>query len=354
MVFFSKKKRCESVQSSSYSIASSRTLSRSSSFLDEKPFKVLLVGQIYQDTILKVDAYPQEDSKSQSVQQMRCGGNCVNTAEVLVQFSRTCPYVMSAVGPKETTAMLLTQLESKGIKTSTCYHRKQPTPSCYIISTQQTGSRTIISCNTIQGITKDEFARRLEMNKISKTMSLDFDPRQPTFHWAHFEGRNVSDTLLQIDWIETKAKREGWRDKITISVEIEHPDRPLIDDLVDKGDVVFFSKLYAEKRGYTNSEDFIRYAQMRCKPGAILFCTWGAQGATCSSKIGDILHAPAVPCQVVDCIGAGDTFIAAVIHGLGRGYSLWSTLTFACELASRKVSQFGFNQLLMDEDELIN
>jgi ketohexokinase len=70
--------------------------------LNSKSVNVLIVGQVYQDTIMTVDYYPQEDTKMRSSHtQQRRGGNCVNTAEVLAQFPKMNPFVMSAIGPKE-------------------------------------------------------------------------------------------------------------------------------------------------------------------------------------------------------------------------------------------------------------
>ncbi|ORE20085.1 Ribokinase-like protein [Rhizopus microsporus] len=195
---------------------------------------------------------------------------------------------MSALGPKDTCDTLLSQLEAKGIMTSACLYRKEPTPSSYIIQSKQTGTRTIISANTIQDITKNEFIQKIETIKTR-------------FNWIHFEGRN--------------------------------------------GDVVFFSKLYAEKRGYDDPSCFLRDYQTRCKSSAILFCTWGAKGATCLHH-GNIFHSPALPVeQVVDTIGAGDTFVAGIICYLSQGYELDVALRCACHLASKKVSQFGFERL---------
>lgn len=82
-----------------------------------------------------------------------------------------------------------------------------------------------------------------------------------------------------------------------------------------------------------------------CQIRAILFCTWGAQGATCLFK-GEILHSSVLAqAQVVDTVGAGDTFIAGVIYCMSRGHTLLTTLKFSCEMASRKVSRSGFDGL---------
>ncbi|KAI7879027.1 Ribokinase-like protein [Lichtheimia hyalospora FSU 10163] len=207
---------------------------------------------------------------------------------------------MSALGPKITTKSLINQMDVAGIDTSTCLFRNEPTPSSYIIQSNATGSRTIISNSTIDDITVDEFAQELESKM---TLSKD---GVPPFHWVHFEGRNIDQA----------------------------------------GDVVFFSKLFAKRRGYDNAAAFLHHVKAQCKPEAIIYCTWGSQGATCLSPDNILHHAPAIKVeQVMDAIGAGDTFIAGIIFSLLRNMSLPLSLQFACELASRKVAQQGFSGL---------
>lgn len=64
---------------------------------------VLLVGQIYLDTILFVSKFPEEDTKLRANDtQQRIGGNTCNTAQVLTQFHHINVCYMSAVGSRET------------------------------------------------------------------------------------------------------------------------------------------------------------------------------------------------------------------------------------------------------------
>ena len=64
--------------------------------------RVLLVGQLYLDTILHVDHFPEEDSKLRANKvEKRLGGNTCNTAQVLAQFHRTLQvHYLSAVGSR--------------------------------------------------------------------------------------------------------------------------------------------------------------------------------------------------------------------------------------------------------------
>lgn len=94
-------------------------------------------------------------------------------------------------------------------------------------------------------------------------------------------------------------------------------------------------------------------------PSVILICTWGDQGATAVRYFGegknsiwatarawfplnDAVNDP----EVVDTVGAGDTFIAGFIFCSTHRYmSLDQKLSYATELASRKVYQDGFDGL---------
>ena len=63
-----------------------------------------------------------------------------------------------------------------------------------------------------------------------------------------------------------------------------------------------------------------------------------------------MLHSPAFPpARVVDTVGAGDTFNAALIFQVAGGNAdVASTLRFACAVAGRKVGQRGFAGLSRD------
>ncbi|NEY92232.1 carbohydrate kinase family protein [Tabrizicola oligotrophica] len=73
---------------------------------------------------------------------------------------------------------------------------------------------------------------------------------------------------------------------------------------------------------------------------ARLVRTAAADGA--AALDGDrILRAPGHKVDVVDVTGAGDTFGAALVWGLGRGRDFGSALTFATAAASRAVTRHG-------------
>ncbi|KAF9981277.1 hypothetical protein BGZ75_007470 [Mortierella antarctica] len=314
----------------SFSGGSSGTSGNSSnnSYISSNPGSkvgIYLVGATYLDTILHVDNFPAEDTKQRAERvEQRRGGNAANTAEVLGQDPRAKVWYMSSMPSPVASKVLLKALEESNVKTDACvYHSSQLSPpQAYIISASNPQTRTIISHSTLPDLTLEEFIKKFDvacMRAVSDIVQMSCP-----FRWIHFEGRGA-ETYKMIDHIESVYIRQGWRQKLTISVEFEKGDRPGIKNLLQQADVCFFSKLYAETLGFDRPEDFLASIGDYCKP---------------TSSAGKID-------MVMDSVGAGDTFIAGIILALGvRGYDIGRGLRFACELASLKCTQYGFKRLL--------
>ncbi|MFH8381655.1 carbohydrate kinase [Kitasatospora sp. NPDC018058] len=71
--------------------------------------------------------------------------------------------------------------------------------------------------------------------------------------------------------------------------------------------------------------------------------TLGAEGAFALSSDGGREQAPAVPVQVADTVGAGDSFMAALLHARAFGTDLAGCLAQAVTAAALTVSRFGAN-----------
>lgn len=102
----------------------------------------------------------------------------------------------------------------------------------------------------------------------------------PVFKWFHFEGRNVVESEKIAQWInwkvinpivgdysKTHRPPAKWLEKTSIlSVEFEKPDREGIETLFKHADVCFFSKTFAEGKGFDQPTDFLdKYARKKAK-----------------------------------------------------------------------------------------
>ncbi|PLN78745.1 putative ketohexokinase [Aspergillus taichungensis] len=301
------------------------------------------VGACYIDTILTAPHYPGEDEKlrASSITRRR-GGNCPNSIEVLHQLIQHCPSKtdlqlgLVSVLPTKSSAGVQ-QVQSSlppGVDLSHCIYREQfsEPASSYIIKSEASGSRTIVNYNELPEMEIDEFSSIADrLGQYSRLF--------------HFEGRIPDVTVECIRYLRQQFPN------VIVSVEVEKPQRPGLEMLAAVADIVFYSKSWALGNGYKSAEECL-HGQAAVTPKATsLYCTWGQEGAWgLDKRAGQTFHGSAYTppgFQVVDTIGAGDTFIGGILytHISNKDFSLLESLQFANRLAGLKVAQEGFSGL---------
>ncbi|XP_037108480.1 ketohexokinase isoform X3 [Syngnathus acus] len=247
---------------------------------------ILCVGLVCLDIISVVDTFPQEDSDSRCVsQRWQRGGNASNSCTVLSLLGSPCAFMGSlCAGPV---------------------------------------------ASNIRDVTSDDFSQ------------LDLT----TFKWIHWEGRNAEQQLKMMAAVVRHNAALPRHLRITVSVEIEKP-REKLYQLFPHADVVFVSKDVARHLGFTTPQSALQGLRGRLRAGAVLICAWAEKGADAVDADGTLLHSDAFPPKrVVDTLGAGDTFNAAVIHKLANGCSLQDALTFGCSVAGAKCGFHGYDAI---------
>lgn len=281
--------------------------------------RILAVGIATLDIINSVDGYPREDEEVRATAQRRCrGGNATNTLVILSQRGHDCAWA-GVLADERDAAEIVTDLNRYNIDLSavmTVTHGKVPTS--YVIHNSRNGSRSIVHYRDLPEYPASAF------DKIDLTH----------FDWLHFEGRNVDDTRRML----TRVRSE--HPALPISLEIEK-ERPAIESLFTFADVLLFSRPFARGRGFENATEFL-HAMRPMAPKAQLTCTWGELGAFGLDHDGNTYHSPAFPPpQVVDTLGAGDTFNAGIIDALSRNENLQQALSNGCRIAGRKCGNEG-------------
>ncbi|XP_071370600.1 ketohexokinase, partial [Centroberyx affinis] len=315
--------------------------------MEEK--KILCVGLVCLDIINVVDKYPEEDTDSRCVsQRWQRGGNASNLSTVLSLLGAPCAFMGSlAAGP--VADFILDDFQKYPIDVSLLSEHAQCCfPASVIISNITNGSRTILHMNSF--IVGDFMKRAVDISCVawqvegetpcaccvvcpasgSRTVILsdmnlpdvtaaDFskvDLRQ--FKWIHWEGRNAAEQVKMIQQVKLYNDSLPQQRRITVSVEIEKTREPLYQ-LFPHGDVVFISKDVAKHFGFHSAAAALSGLYSRVKEGAVLICAWAEDGADALGPDGQVVHSDAFPPEaLVDTLGAGDTFNAAVIFTLSN------------------------------------
>jgi ketohexokinase len=284
--------------------------------------RILAIGIATLDIINRLDGYPAEDAEVRAVAQRVCrGGNATNTLAVLSQFGHRVSW--GGVWVEEPDARhIQADLDAHGIDYSACRRLTDgKLPTSYITLNQRNGSRTIVHYRDLPEFRCEDF-QRIELQG---------------FDWLHFEGRNVAETAAMLRHARNRVPH------IPRSLEVEKP-REGIETLFADADLLLFSPDYARSRAM--APEALLHAVHREQPRADLFCTAGAAGAMALDRGGQLYRSRAFPPrEVLDTLGAGDTFNAAVIDGYLRALPVGELLGRACRVAGAKVGQLGLQAL---------
>ncbi len=280
--------------------------------------RILGVGIATLDIINLLERYPEEDQETRALAQRRArGGNATNTLVVLAQLGHRCAW--AGMLPLEPDSLLVEEdLARWGVDTGPVVRPASgKLPVSCILASRATGSRTIVHYRDLPEYPASAFER------------LELAP----YRWIHFEGRAIEELGPMLE----RAKRQG----ISVSLEVEKP-RAGIEPLFSLADVLLFSRSYARSRECETPADFLR---RRVPAGKVAFLAWGAEGGWCREADGTLHHRPAPSIRVVESVGAGDVFNAAVIHGCLQRWPAPRILEKAVALSAAKCEREGFDGL---------
>ncbi|KAH9499008.1 hypothetical protein Btru_004211 [Bulinus truncatus] len=327
---------------------------------DQSKLKVLCIGMACVDFVNIVKEFPLEDS-DQRIQNYywQRGGNASNNCTVLSLISVPCEFmgILGNVGVEA--SWIKEDFDTFGIGTIHSPIKDAQCPVATIILNQKNGSRTIL------------FFPRDRPELSYDDFNFKFEKDFSTYAWVHFEMcKNVSEISLMIDNV-LDFRRTSLMDKPVISIEIEKPEFPDYGTVLNKADIVFLSKDYALSKGFINAKEAVQKLNSLCKTGAILVCAWGEEGAALSFHGGVITSPALTDIDIVDTLGAGDTFVSGFIGSLYKQKfsathlelhrcdimmhkMLELALQYACQLAGLKCSMYGYTGLKDSYRSILN
>jgi len=283
---------------------------------------ILLIGISTLDIINQVDHYPKEDSEIRATNQIiRCGGNASNSAIVLQQLGMKA-FLLSKLADDTNASLVLAELARRNVDTSLCpIQKNSATPTSYITSNTQNGSRSIIHYRNLNELSAGDFTG-IELSN---------------FDWLHFEARNC----VQLEIMLQHAK--GLNKPISIELE---KNRDSIEHIMPYADILLISRPFAISHGFDNAESCLKHFSNLFK-NKIITCTWGEEGAWVYANATFTHQAAFTIDNPIETLGAGDTFNAAFISAIVKKASPEQALRFASRIAANKCQQTGFDKLII-------
>jgi len=302
----------------------------SNTIVNENKKTVLCVGMCVLDIVHVCSTFPVEDSDKRSKHgRWQRGGNASNNCTVLRQLGVQCEFLGSLTNLKMF-EFVLADITSRKINYKHCPYHNAEAPLSSIILNESTGSRTIVHSNpNMPSLTYDDF-KKVNLND---------------YGWINFEARNPEETSKMMEMVVAHNKELDVPERIMISLDIE---KIQLDNLklVNFADVVILGKDLAVHLGYENKTMAVYNFRKLTRSGNIIICPWGTDGVAALDANDTLFTADAYPADVVvDSLGAGDTFAAAIIFALYQNYSLNFAIQFASRLAGVKVTFFGYDKI---------
>jgi ketohexokinase len=280
--------------------------------------RILLVGTATLDLVFGLDHHPGPDEEMRARSLRICrGGNAANTAVVLSRLGHQAEF-LGVLADAPETAVIERDLSAHGVTYAQCPRLpgRPPTSSIYL----NAGNRSIVHYRDLPELAAQEL------------LGVDV----AGYDWLHFEGRNIAALADMMVDARTRAPA------LPISLELEKP-RAGLEALFGFADLLICSRGFSLHHGHEAPQDFLHWMS-GCAPQATVVVAWGEAGAFGLMPGGPACHASAIRLtDVVDTLGAGDTFNAGMLDAITKAVPLDRALAQACALAGRKCGIHGFD-----------
>lgn len=168
------------------------------------------------------------------------------------------------------------------------------------------------------------------------------------YGWIHFDGRNRDEVRKMIRHV--RQMEAAHQLKIKISIQLEKRRIELKEFFEEDIDYFLVEKDFVQELNCESPMDCLKIIPSMIKSEtACIIVPWSDKGAFALDKrSGDMFHSPSYTPKagVIDTLGAGDTFAAALIHGLhAADMTLEEAIGYACRVASAKCGMVGFGEL---------
>lgn len=289
----------------------------------EKKFDLLVVGEINPDLILSGDVIPEfgQVEKLVSSARLTVGSSSVIFACGAAKLGLKVAFV-GLCGSDVFGRFMLEEMRKRDLDVS----------GVIVRDNQQTGLSVILNHFEDRAI--------LTYSGLISSLKVDDIPRQLLFECRHL---HVSSFFLQTGLkaglldLFSEAKDLG----LTTSLDTNYDPAEkwdVFDRLLSSTHIIFLNE--QEALSFSGEKNLDKAAEIIGKSVDLLVVKRGAKGAFCIQE-GHTVQADAIQVDVVDTVGAGDSFDAGFIFGYLQGWNLKRSLELGCACGGLSAQKIG-------------
>lgn len=315
--------------------------------IDPSVPRLTTVGYVSVDYTACLDRLPEREERRLADQIVKSiGGPAANVAVIAAGIGQPFPVVASiitAIGLDQDSDWAAAELSHRRVDLIIPRERRSGRLNRALVLVEANGRRTIV--------TEPSLLDAVDVQHFVETT----DPSM-TRWWLHLEGYQVPGQIAAV----AKARAKGFKTSMQATGLPPEWLRAHAGEVFGSFDLVV---LHRETLG-----------QLPCMPGDIragladlvaktraagphgpklVIVTLGADGAAAVTRDGAIIEARALPVDVVDTTGAGDSFVGSFLAAWLNDCPLPQALRLACAAGSLQVTRFGAQELRPSASELI-
>jgi ribokinase len=315
--------------------------------IDASVPRLTTVGYVSVDYTACLDRLPLREERRLADEIVKSiGGPAANVAAIAAGLGQPFPVVASiitAIGLDQDSDWAAAELSRRRVDLIIPRERRSGRLNRALVLVEASGRRTIV--------TEPSLLDAVDVQRFVATT----DPAT-TRWWLHLEGYQVPSQIAAI----AAARAKGFRTSMQATGLPPHWLRNHADAVFAAFDLVVLHRETLKLLPSVSGDIRAGLADLAARARAagsrgpeLVIVTLGADGAAAVTRDGAIVEAPALPVDVIDTTGAGDSFVGSFLAAWLNDCPLPQALRLACAAGSLQVTRFGAQELRPTAADLI-
>ena len=309
--------------------------------------RLTTVGYVSVDYTACLDRLPEREERLLAKEIVKSiGGPAANVAAIAAGLGQPFPVaasIITSIGVDQDSDWAAAELSSRRVDLIIPRERRSGRLNRALVLVETDGRRTIVSEPSL-------------LNDVDVQRFVEMTDPGATRWWLHLEGYQVPAHISAV--AQARAKRF----KTSMQATGLPPEwlRMHANEVFRSFDVVVLHRetlaLLSSVPGdiSTGLADLAGKARASGSKGPeLVIVTLGADGAAAVTRDGAIIKAKALPVDVVDTTGAGDSFVGSFLAAWLNDCPLPQALNLACAAGSLQATRFGAQELRPSASDLI-